>query len=111
MITKTHIYMLQKLPDKVVNKIKVTKNGCWWWCKSTNRNGYGKMHLTKGHYELSHRHVFKLIKGEIKPGLVLDHHCKNRLCCNPTHLSPVTQKQNVHRGKARLFKRIIVKKG
>ncbi len=45
---------------------------------------------------------------KIKDGKLLDHiysakYC-SRACCNPTHVSPVTPKQNTHRGKAILFK-------
>ena len=32
-------------------------------------------------------------------GLVIDHKCRNRLCCNPDHLEAVTQAVNVQRGK------------
>lgn len=34
-------------------------------------------------------------------GLVLDHFfCDNRLCCNPAHVRPVTERENILRGKS-----------
>ena len=54
---------------------------------------------------MAHRLVYTLIKGEIPEGLVLDHGCKNRRCCNTKHLEPVTQKVNVERGDAVLFRK------
>jgi hypothetical protein len=36
--------------------------------------------------------------GEIPRGMTLDHICRNRDCCNPAHLEPVTVKENILRG-------------
>lgn len=36
--------------------------------------------------------------GPIPAGLVLDHLCRVRRCCNPAHLEPVTQRENLMRG-------------
>jgi hypothetical protein len=41
-----------------------------------------------------------LVVGPIPENMVLDHLCRNRCCCNPAHLEPVTQKVNTHRARA-----------
>ncbi|WP_396092344.1 HNH endonuclease, partial [Erwinia amylovora] len=38
--------------------------------------------------------------GPIPDGLVLDHLCRVRRCCNPDHLEPVGFVENVRRGDA-----------
>ncbi len=55
---------------------------------------------------MAHRVAYQLMIGQIGQGLVLDHLCKNRRCCNPEHLEPVTIRENTLRGDAVLFKPI-----
>lgn len=45
----------------------------------------------------AHRVIFELEVGPIPDGLVLDHLCRRRECCNPAHLEAVTQGENVRR--------------
>ena len=72
-------------------------SGCWIWKKYKNKKGYGVM--GKGHkIYLSHRVSYEYFKGEIPNGLELDHLCRNRDCCNPYHLEPVTHIINLKRG-------------
>jgi len=58
----------------------------------------GLRDLSGGHVQ-AHRVAYRLTVGEIPAGLVLDHLCRNRWCQNPTHLEPVTCKENIRRGK------------
>lgn len=102
MITKTQLYILNKLPEKVINKISITPTGCWIWSGQKNRNGYGRIYH-KGSRRMIHKFVWLWLGRHIKEKYVLDHTCRNRACCNPTHLSDVTVRVNTHRGKARLF--------
>lgn len=104
MNTKTQQYLFNKLPDTWKQKILVTDEGCWLWQGQLNPTGYGRGWLY-GLRHTVHRMVYKLLKDDLGSELVLDHICKNRHCCNPTHVSPVTQKQNTHRGDAKLFGR------
>ena len=39
-----------------------------------------------------------MVVGPIPDGCELDHLCRNRACCNPDHLEPVTHLENVRRG-------------
>lgn len=72
---------------------KIDKSGeCWLWTAGT-RHGYGMFSIgPKKHY--AHRFAYELIKGPIPRGLLLDHQCRVRACANPSHLRPVTRKQN-----------------
>ncbi|HFD31317.1 MAG TPA: hypothetical protein ENJ28_01195 [Gammaproteobacteria bacterium] len=105
MITKTNSYLLSKLPERIKNKIQVNSNGCWNWQGEKSRNGYGRCWFG-GIRHQAHILTYNLLKGYYPEKLVLDHLCSNRQCCNPAHLSPITQKQNTHRGKAVLYKSI-----
>lgn len=88
------------------HKIDVCKEtGCWQWQGEINRNGYGRAYH-KGRRPVVHRLLYEDLVGPIPEGLVLDHVCKVRNCCNPMHMDPVTQKENVHRGDAVLFKKV-----
>lgn len=48
----------------------------------------------------AHRLAYEAAGGELRPGFVLDHLCRNRWCCNPQHLEQVLQADNVRRGGA-----------
>jgi len=105
MITKTQLYLLDKLPIKLRKRIEISPDGCWLWQVNINRNGYGRIY-ENGKRHMAHIFIYKFFKGDYVEGLVLDHLCTNRQCCNPSHLSPVTIQHNTHRGKAVLFKTI-----
>jgi hypothetical protein len=71
--------------------------GCWNWQGRTNGVGYGV--LTRQRKAIyAHRYFYEQRYGAIGEGLQLDHLCRNRLCCNPDHLQPVTARENVRRG-------------
>ena len=93
--------MLETLPGKVRSKIAVAPNGCWEWTGEIINGGYGRFKLQQHgvrHSYMAHRHTYTLLRGEIPAGLQIDHLCRNRKCCNPDHLEPVTPRVNQHRG-------------
>ena len=94
---------LHELPERMQPRILVTESGCWEWQGEKNRNGYGRVWIG-GKRLMVHRVVFELLVGPIPEGLVLDHLCRNRPCCNPEHQDPVTVRENTLRGEAVLFK-------
>lgn len=44
-----------------------------------------------------HRVTYEMAHGPIPEGLTIDHLCRNRACCLPEHLEPVTQAENNRR--------------
>lgn len=82
---------------------KVDKSGeCWVWTGSRDRSGYGKIarFCPDGNVRpaLAHRIAYELEIGPIPEGLTLDHLCRNSSCVRPSHLEPVTMRENILRG-------------
>lgn len=79
--------------------IPFDENGCIIWPLRQTKNGYG--HSNKGRSSVvAHRLAYENQVGPIPDGLTLDHLCRNRLCVNPEHLEPVTQRENNLRGNS-----------
>lgn len=88
---------------------KVDKNGpvpehrpelgpCWLWSGYVQpATGYG---LFGGHGQtrLVHRISYQYVCRPIPKGLHLDHLCRVRRCLRPSHLEPVTPRENIARG-------------
>lgn len=84
---------------------KVDKNGplaknlpdlgpCWLWTAYRDSKGYGSFDNRR-----AHRWAWEAEHGPVPVGLELDHFaCDNRGCVRPTHVRPVTHKQNMERG-------------
>lgn len=70
--------------------------GCWLW-QGRTKDGYGKVQFNttevKGN-KCVHRESYRIFIGEIPEGLLIRHRCHNRLCCNPLHLEPGTDRDN-----------------
>jgi hypothetical protein len=86
-----------KLPLRFWNKIQVLDNGCWEWV-ATCRNGYGLFRIN-GELVTAHRLAYEKLIGPFPVGLVADHLCRNCACVNPYHIEPVTQQENILRGR------------
>lgn len=94
------VYPRTRVPvvDRVLARVTVHPLGCWEYTGTLNPGGYGQITPSSaGSSYLTHRIVYEDWFGKIPDGLVLDHLCANRRCCNPAHLEPVTQTENVRR--------------
>lgn len=84
--------------ERFNSKYKVNQEtGCWEWVGSKVR-GYGQFWVSsKKRLVLSHRYTWTNKNGRVPDGMDLDHLCRNRCCCNPDHLEPVTRRVNMLR--------------
>jgi len=67
---------------------KAGPDDCWLW------GGHGERY---GQYRRRGAHVwaYELTHGPVPPGLYVCHTCDTPLCCNPAHLWPGTNGQNI----------------
>ena len=91
-----------------LERIEVNElTGCWVWRGYINpKTRYGtwtSWENGKAKTYSVHRTVYELFKGPIAPKMVLDHLCWHRACCNPLHLDPITQSENIKRGASAKF--------
>lgn len=73
-------------------------DSCWNWIGGQNGNGYGQFQVEHRKVYV-HRWAYERFVGPIPEGYQIDHLCRNRGCCNPAHLEPVTQRENQLRGQ------------
>lgn len=93
--------LLADMPPRFQAKVAVRDNGCWEWTAYCNPKGYGILGGT-GHSTLAYKYAWELTNGPVPPGLVLDHFlhpvtCCGPACANPTHVRPVTHRENTLR--------------
>lgn len=89
--------------ERFMTKIRKTDSSCWEWIGGRDRDGYGifSIHVpgkTRHKTVLAHRFAYQTFIGLIPDGLVIDHLCRNPACVNPTHLEPVSNRENLIRG-------------
>ena len=96
------------LPKRYAEKIRsrcieVPASGCLEWTGAKTSKGYGNISISvdgKKRYLPPHRVIYVIEKGPVDPTLEIDHLCRNRLCCNPAHMEPVTTQENTRRGES-----------
>jgi len=71
-----------------------------WICRlaPSAAPGYTRV-MFGGRLQGTHRVMYEQEVGPIPEGLVLDHLCRQPPCINPSHLEPVTNAENLHRGR------------
>ena len=86
----------QPVPARIKSRISVSETGCWVWQRGSDRHGYGRMKVG-GKEMLAHRVSYEAFVGPIPEGMTIDHLCKVTLSVNPSHLEPVSNKENILR--------------
>ena len=98
-----HLTTAQRFFAKVnfvgpVPELRPDLGPCWLWTGATGSHGYGHLKVN-GRCVLSHRWSYEYVVGTIPHGLESDHLCRVRACVRPTHLEPVTRRENLRRGQ------------
>src|SRR5688572_16658454 len=84
-----------KLSTRFWAKVAIGEpDACWPWTACGDRHGYGNIRIAGRSY-LAHRIAWELTYGPIPDDLRVLHSCDFPPCCNPGHLHPDTQGQNV----------------
>lgn len=91
---KTQEDIARSIADR---SMPIPECGCIIWLGPLTPKGYGQTTWNFKHRPV-HRLAYELAKGPVPDGLVLDHKCRVRSCCNPDHLEPVTNRENIRRG-------------
>ena len=77
---------------------------CFLWTRSLTV-GYGRLRIHPYGRFLAHRLAYAIAHGrDIPVGLELDHLCRERRCCNASHLEAVTTRINGLRGVSQAAK-------
>lgn len=99
--------------ERIKRHVVITESGCWQWQGSVEKSwGHGKIWVSCGprnKRKISlHRFAYQIFIGRIPEGKFILHSCDNSGCCNPEHLRPGTQSENIRemyaKGRGRLFK-------
>jgi hypothetical protein len=91
----------KSLEDRLLARVAIPADvltGCWLWTGSHNGMGYGQIEepTPEGRRgRLTHRLVWAMVNGPIPHRMFLCHRCDVPLCCNPAHLFPGTQADNM----------------
>lgn len=90
--------------DRFNARIYHHADGCWEWLGELNNQGYGRFvtYPSGGRKRfLAHRLAYELATGEDIGGKILMHSCDTPSCCNPAHLTPGTQLDNMRDAMAK----------
>lgn len=99
------------VPEAILERIALRRDGCWEWTGTLTPLGYGRLHTPSAVY-MAHRAAYEAFRGPIPNRLVLDHichvpaecpggkACPHRRCVNPGHLQITTQAVNNGPGRS-----------
>lgn len=86
-----------RILSRITREDRGYSTNCWISNRATQPNGYTKIGYM-GVTWLTHRFAYVVFVGDIPADMQLDHLCRQRACCNPEHLDPVTCRENLLRG-------------
>lgn len=87
---------IQPVEQRFMKYVKKATSGCWEWGGTLQKNGYSTFYHN-GKTVRGHRWSYEHFTAPIPQGKEIDHLCRNRKCVNPSHLEPVTRKENRRR--------------
>lgn len=104
--------------DRLESVIVDPDTGCWWPPQKPNAQGYVRVSVAgvDSRHHPMHVLAYEHFHGPVPEGMDLDHlchtadksceggfTCPHRRCCNPSHLEPVSSRENYYRGRAAGF--------
>jgi hypothetical protein len=98
-VTYASLELSTKEIDRFWSKVlRPSPDACWIWQGRVNSNGYGRFEVWqqgRRFRPLAHRIAYRLDKGGLDDTIKLLHRCDLPSCCNPDHLRPGTQADNM----------------
>lgn len=86
---------MTEIMEKIFQRVKVDKNGCWIWQEGKATDGYGQTRIGADSTRLVHRIMYREAYGDFDRKLLICHRCDVVACCNPEHLFIGTNSDNV----------------
>lgn len=70
-----------------------SRHSCWLFDRKPTPHGYGQIGARKGTVR-AHRALYEFFYGRLNSKKLLHHICENKMCANPSHLKPMTQREH-----------------
>ena len=86
--------MIERIKRRVIR----AESGCLEWTGATAGRGYGVIGDEDRRMCYVHRAMYEYHREPIPDGKVIDHLCRNIVCCEPEHLEVVDTRTNLLRG-------------
>lgn len=94
----------ERVVRRVLEKVVIRPDGCHVSTYSVANHGYaqvGWVENGKRIVTLCHLVIWRAVHGLARPGMTVDHRCRNRKCVNLEHLRLLTNLENARRTDGR----------